>query len=153
MIQTDIEYMQIAMEETKKAAALGEVPIGAVIVMDKNVIGLGHNKCEVLKDATAHAEILAIKEASKSLDNWRLNGATLYVTLEPCIMCVGAIIQSRISRIVYGATDPKAGACGSVYNLVAPHLLDHEVEVVGGILKEDCLDLIQAFFKKRRKIA
>ena len=153
MIQTDIEFMQIAMEEAKKAATLGEVPIGAVIVMNKNVIGLEHNKCEVLKDATAHAEILAIKSASKSLDNWRLNGATLYVTIEPCTMCIGAIIQSRISRIVYGAKDPKAGACGSVYNLVAPHLLDHEVEIVAGVCKEECLDLIQTFFKERRKTA
>src|SRR2546426_10032967 len=128
----DLEYMRLALEQAGLAPALGEVPIGAVLVQDGQVLAQVHNFREVWQDPTAHAEIVAIREAAGRLGTWRLTGATLYVTVEPCSMCAGAIIQSRISRLVFGARDPKAGACGSVFNLPEERRLNHKAEVTGG---------------------
>jgi tRNA(adenine34) deaminase len=146
----DLEYMQLALERARLAPALGEVPIGAVLVCDGQVLAEVHNFREAWQDPTAHAEVVAIREAASRLGTWRLTGATLYVTVEPCSMCTGAIIQSRISRLVFGAKDPKAGACGSVFNLPDERRLNHRVEVVGGILEQESQELIQAFFRRLR---
>ena len=150
MADNDLEYMQLALEQARLAPALGEVPIGAVLVCDGQVLAEVHNFREAWQDPTAHAEVVAIREAASRLGTWRLTGATLYVTVEPCSMCAGAIIQSRISRLVFGAKDPKAGACGSVFNLPDERRLNHRVEVVGGILEQESQELIQAFFRQLR---
>ena len=150
MADNDLEYMQLALERARLAPALGEVPIGAVLVCDGQVLAEVHNFREAWQDPTAHAEVVAIREAASRLGPWRLTGATLYVTVEPCSMCTGAIIQSRISRLVFGAKDPKAGACGSVFNLPDERRLNHRVEVVGGILEQESQELIQAFFRRLR---
>jgi len=150
MADNDLEYMQLALERARLAPALGEVPIGAVLVCDGQVLAEVHNFREAWQDPTAHAEVVAIREAASRLGTWRLTGATLYVTVEPCSMCTGAIIQSRISRLVFGAKDPKAGACGSVFNLPEERRLNHRVEVVGGILEQESQELIQAFFRRLR---
>lgn len=150
MADKDREYMQLALERAKLAPALGEVPIGAVLILDGQVLAEVHNFREAWQDPTAHAEVVAIREAASRLGTWRLTGATLYVTVEPCSMCTGAIIQSRISRLVFGAKDPKAGACGSVFNLPDERRLNHKVEVVGGILEQESQELIQAFFRRLR---
>ena len=150
MADNDLEYMQLALERARLAPALGEVPIGAVLVLDGQVLAEVHNFREAWQDPTAHAEVVAIREAASRLGTWRLTGATLYVTVEPCSMCAGAIIQSRISRLVFGAKDPKAGACGSVFNLPEERRLNHRVEVVGGILEQESQELIQAFFRRLR---
>ena len=146
----DREYMRLALEQAGLAPALGEVPIGAVLVQDGQVLAQVHNFREVWQDPTAHAEIVAIREAASRLGTWRLTGATLYVTVEPCSMCAGAIIQSRISRLVFGARDPKAGACGSVFNLPEERRLNHKVEVSGGVLERESQELIQTFFRRLR---
>jgi len=146
----DLEYMRLALEQAGLAPALGEVPIGAVLVQDGQVLAQVHNFREVWQDPTAHAEIVAIREAASRLGTWRLAGATLYVTVEPCSMCAGAIIQSRISRLVFGARDPKAGACGSVFNLPEERRLNHKVEVSGGVLERESQELIQTFFRRLR---
>ena len=146
----DREYMQIAIDTARLAPAMGEVPIAAVIVHDGQVLSQVHNFREVWQDPTAHAEIIAIREAATRLGTWRLTGTTLYVTVEPCSMCAGAIIQSRVTRVVFGAKDPKAGACGSVFNIPAERRLNHRVEVVGGLLEQESQDLIQAFFRGLR---
>lgn len=150
MADKDREYMQLALERAKLAPALGEVPIGAVLILDGQVLAEVHNFREAWQDPTAHAEVVAIREAASRLGTWRLTGATLYVTVEPCSMCAGAIIQSRISRLVFGAKDPKAGACGSLFNLPDERRLNHRVEVVGGILEQESQELIQAFFRQLR---
>ncbi|TLY41356.1 MAG: nucleoside deaminase [Nitrospirae bacterium] len=147
----DLEYMRLALEQAGLAPALGEVPIGAVLVQDGQVLAQVHNFREVWQDPTAHAEIVAIREAAGRLGTWRLTGATLYVTVEPCSMCAGAIIQSRISRLVFGARDPKAGACGSVFNLPEERRLNHKVEVTGGVLERESQELIQTFFRTLRE--
>ena len=147
----DLEYMRLALEQAGLAPALGEVPIGAVLVHDGQVLAQVHNFREVWQDPTAHAEIVAIREAASRLGTWRLTGATLYVTVEPCSMCAGAIIQSRISRLVFGARDPKAGACGSVFNLPEERRLNHKVEVSGGVLERESQELIQTFFRTLRE--
>ena len=147
----DREYMRLALEQAGLAPALGEVPIGAVLVQDGQVLAQVHNFREVWQDPTAHAEIVAIREAASRLGTWRLTGATLYVTVEPCSMCAGAIIQSRISRLVFGARDPKAGACGSVFNLPEERRLNHKVEVSGGVLERESQELIQTFFRTLRE--
>src|SRR5438067_9747924 len=144
------DLMRLALEQAGLAPALGEVPIGAVLVQDGQVLAQVHNFREVWQDPTAHAEIVAIREAAGRLGTWRLTGATLYVTVEPCSMCAGAIIQSRISRLVFGARDPKAGACGSVFNLPDERRLNHRVEVIGGIMERESQELMQAFFKRLR---
>ena len=146
----DLAYMQMALETARLAPALGEVPIGAVLVMDGQVLSQVHNFREVWQDPTAHAEVVAIREAATRLGTWRLTGTTLYVTVEPCSMCAGAIIQSRITRLVFGAKDPKAGACGSVFNLPDERRLNHRVHVLGGVLEQESQDLIRAFFRGLR---
>ena len=146
----DLAYMRLALEQAGLAPALGEVPIGAVLVQDGQVLAQVHNFREVWQDPTAHAEIVAIREAASRLGTWRLTGATLYVTVEPCSMCAGAIIQSRISRLLFGARDPKAGACGSVFNLPEERRLNHKVEVSGGVLERESQELIQTFFRTLR---
>lgn len=138
-------FMKNALIEAKIALEEGEVPIGAVVVMDNKIIGRGHNRVESLKDPTAHAEIIAITSACNFISDWRLDGAVIYVTVEPCPMCAGAILLSRIKRCVYGTPDPKMGALGSVYDFEMPGL-----EVLGGVKDRECLRLIQNFFKSRR---
>jgi tRNA(adenine34) deaminase len=147
----DLEYMQMALDQARLAPAFGEVPIAAIIVQDGCVLSQVHNFREVWQDPTAHAEIIAIREAAKHLGTWRLNGTTIYVTVEPCSMCAGAIIQSRVTRLVFGARDPKAGACGSVFNLPAERRLNHRVEVCGGVLEMESQELMQTFFKRLRQ--
>jgi tRNA(adenine34) deaminase len=147
----DLEFMQMALEQARLAPALGEVPIAAVLVWDGQVLAQVHNFREVWKDPTAHAEIVAIREAAARLGTWRLTGTTLYVTIEPCSMCAGAIIQSRISRLVFGAPDPKAGACGSVFNLPAERRLNHRVQVIGGVMEKETQELMQGFFRRLRE--
>jgi tRNA(adenine34) deaminase len=144
-------FMDLALKEAEKAYEKKEIPVGAVIVDDERIVGRGHNLVEHLQDPTAHAEILAITSAANTLASWRLNNCTLYVTLEPCPMCAGAILMSRISRIVFGAFDPKFGACGSVFNVVDNQLLNSSVEVIGGIGEDRCSSLLNAFFENLRK--
>ncbi|RXZ80020.1 nucleoside deaminase [Paenibacillaceae bacterium] len=142
--------MMYAIEEAKKAEAILEVPIGAVVMKDGIVIGKGHNLRETQLDPTAHAEMVAIREASKFLKAWRLVGCTLYVTLEPCPMCAGAIIQSRIERVVYGTTDPKAGCAGTLMNLLQEPRFNHETAFTAGVLQEECAELLTQFFRRLR---
>lgn len=144
-------YMREAIEEAKKAWALREVPIGAVIVKDGVIVGRGHNLRETRKDPTLHAEMIAIREASEKLGGWRLIGCTLYVTLEPCPMCAGAIVQSRIEQVVYGAPDPKAGCAGTLMNLLDEQRFNHQVPVLSGVLEEECGNLLRNFFRSLRK--
>jgi tRNA(adenine34) deaminase len=146
----DSYYMQIALEESKEAFAAGEVPIGAVIVLNGEVIAQAHNLKETWLDPTAHAEMVAIREACKKLNRWRLTGATLYVTLEPCPMCAGAIVQSRIDRLVYGVKDPKAGAVDSLFNMLQNDALNHQLVVKSGVLAEECSQILKDFFQKKR---
>ena len=146
----DEKYMRMAIREAQKAFDEKEIPIGCVIVKDGVVIGRGHNQIEMLKDATAHAEILSIGTAAGHLDNWRLDGCTLYVTLEPCPMCAGAILNSRVSRVVYGSPDTRFGGCGTTVDVITGNALKREVEVVGGVLADECLGLLKAFFQQMR---
>ncbi|NMB02404.1 MAG: nucleoside deaminase [Firmicutes bacterium] len=139
-----------ALKEAKLALASGDVPIGALVVLDGQIIGRGHNQREAWNDPTAHAEIIAIQEAAKRLGSWRLTNATLYVTLEPCPMCAGAIVNSRLQKLVFGAYDPKAGAVSSLMNLVQDQRLNHFVEVYDGICQSECAQLLQEFFQKLR---
>lgn len=147
----DNYFMEQALAEAKKALAIAEVPIGAVVVLNGEIIGRGHNQKETLKDPTAHAEIIAIREAARNLGSWRLTEADLYVTLEPCPMCAGAIVNARINRLIYGADDPKTGAVSSLMNLVQDQRLNHQVEIVGGVCQEDCSHLLKDFFLVLRK--
>ncbi len=142
--------MRAALREARAAGAADEVPVGCVVVRDGAVIGRGRNQTETLQDATAHAEILAIGAASNALGSWRLLDCTLYVTLEPCAMCAGAIVLARVARLVYGAFDPKAGACGSVLDVIHERRLNHRVEVVPGVLAPECGEMLRAFFAKKR---
>lgn len=142
--------MKEALKEAGKAAKKGEVPVGAVVVHDGKVIARGHNKREAILDPSAHAEMAAIRGASKKIRSWRLTGATLYVTLEPCVMCMGAIMLSRIPRLVFGALDPKAGACGSLYDISKDLRLNHRVEVMRGVLAEESGALLKGFFSSLR---
>ncbi len=145
-----MRFMQRALELARHAATLGEVPVGAVVVRDGELIGEGWNQPIVTHDPTAHAEIVALRAAAQRVQNYRLTDATLYVTLEPCAMCAGAIVHARIARVVFGAADPKAGAGGSVFNLLAHARLNHRAAVVGGVLQAPCASLLQAFFEARR---
>lgn len=147
----DEYYMRLALEEAYKAYSTYEVPVGAIIVNNGNIIGTGYNQRETLKDPTAHAEIIAIREASKRLGGWRLLNSTMYVTLEPCAMCAGAIVNSRIKRLVIGAMDTKRGCCGSVMNLLNNPHFNHRVDITYGVLEEECSKLIKDFFKKLRE--
>lgn len=147
----DETYMKLAIAEAKKAEAIGEVPIGAVIVHDEQVIGTGYNVRETTQKAGTHAELLAIEQANEHVGSWRLEDCTLYVTLEPCPMCAGAIVQSRIPRVVYGARDPKAGCVGTLMNLLQEERFNHQAEVTTGVLEEDCSALLTNFFANLRK--
>ena len=146
----DDRFMQEAVRQAERAAEAGEVPVGAVIVHDGRVIARAHNQVETLRDATAHAEMIAITQAAEALENWRLEGAEMYVTLEPCAMCSGALVLSRVARIVYGADDPVAGACGSVFNIVSEKLLNHRIPVVKGVMADRSSELLKNFFRTRR---
>ncbi len=146
----DYHYMELALQQAALAPHLGEVPIGAILVHDHNVIAVGHNYREISQDPTAHAEMIVIRKAAEWLHTWRLNETTLYVTLEPCPMCAGAIVQSRIARLVFGAWDPKAGACGSIFDIPAERRLNHRVQVMGGLLERESRELLQEFFRAKR---
>ncbi|MGZ9586677.1 tRNA adenosine(34) deaminase TadA [Paenibacillus marinisediminis] len=143
-------WMRQAIEEAKKAEAIGEVPIGAVVVHKGEIIGRGYNLRETTLDSTAHAEMIAIREASQHLQAWRLLDCTLYVTLEPCPMCAGAIVQSRVPQVVFGTGDPKAGCAGTLMNLLQEDRFNHRTEIVEGVLQEECAALLKDFFKKLR---
>jgi len=147
----DLTFMRMALEEAARAPAVGEVPIAALIVQDNQILAQTHNYRELWQDPTAHAEVIAIRAAATALGTWRLTDTTLYVTVEPCSMCIGAIILARIARVVFGAWDPKAGACGSVFNLPAEPRLNHQVAVTGGVLEQESQALIQNFFKELRE--
>lgn len=147
----DEKYMRAALAEARKAFDLGEVPIGAVLVMEGEIIAKGHNMRETWHDATAHAEMIVIKEACDRLGRWRLSGATLYVTIEPCPMCAGGLVMSRVDRVVYGSTDYKAGAVESVFNIVCHEALNHRLSITAGILEDECKSLMKRFFRERRK--
>jgi tRNA(adenine34) deaminase len=147
---SDETFMREALALARQAADAGEVPVGAVVVKDGAVIGRGHNRPVSGQDPTAHAEVMAMRDAAARLGNYRLTGCDLYVTLEPCVMCAGAIMHARISRVVYGAADPKSGACGSVVNLFADSRLNHHATIVGGVLADGAGKLLQEFFAARR---
>ena len=147
----DREYMRLALEQAREASAREEVPIGAVLVRDNQVLAQAHNFRETWQDPTAHAEMVAIREAATQSGSWRLIDTTLYVTLEPCAMCIGAIILARIPRLVFGAMDPKAGACGSIFDLPKERKLNHRVEVIDGVLAQESQELLQTFFKSLRQ--
>ena len=149
-VKGDIHWMQRAFELAENAKAHDEVPVGAVIVLDDQIIGGGWNQPISSDDPTAHAEIMALRDAGKKIGNYRLPNATIYVTLEPCTMCAGAIIHARLSRLVYALDDLKTGACGSVFNLLQTEELNHRVEIEKGVMEEECRSLIQSFFKDKR---
>ena len=147
---SDEHIMRLALVEARAALEHEDVPVGAVIVRDGIVIARAHNQRELLKDPTAHAEILALTQASAALGTWRLTACTAYVTLEPCVMCAGALVQARIARLVYGATDPKAGACESLYQVPQDQRLNHRIELTPGMLAEECGELLREFFRAKR---
>ncbi|WP_442597311.1 tRNA adenosine(34) deaminase TadA [Neobacillus sp. D3-1R] len=151
MILTDEDYMKEAIIEAKKAQDKAEVPIGAIIVLDGKIIARGHNLRECQQNAIAHAELLAIEQACKDVGSWRLENAELYVTLEPCPMCSGAIILSRIKRVIYGAADPKGGCAGTLMNLLQDDRFNHKSEITSGVLEEECSSLLSAFFRGIRE--
>ncbi|HET9328029.1 MAG TPA: tRNA adenosine(34) deaminase TadA [Candidatus Eisenbacteria bacterium] len=153
LIRDDQQGMRAALREAQASADDDEVPIGCVIVHEGLIVGRGRNQMERLQDATAHAEMVAIGAASSTLGTWRLNECTMYVTLEPCAMCAGAIILSRVGRLVYAAIDPKAGACGSVLDVIHEPRLNHRVEIESGVLAEECGALLKAFFQRKRREA
>lgn len=149
-MDTDERFMREALKLAKRAAALGEVPIGCVIVHEEKIIGRGFNRRNTDKSTLAHAELIAIRKAARKLGDWRLEGCTIYITLEPCPMCAGAIVQARIPRCVIGCMNPKAGCAGSVTNLLEMKGFNHQVEVTRGILEEECSEMLKAFFKELR---
>ena len=150
---TDSQFMLVALELAQQAQAIGEVPVGAVVVQNGIIVGRGHNRPITSDDPTAHAEIMAMRDAGSNLVNYRLQDCTLYVTLEPCVMCIGAIFHARIQRLVYAAADPKTGACGSVIDLPAETRLNHHLQVAAGILAPEASSLLKQFFAQRRKTA
>lgn len=150
-LDRDEFLMRVALEQARIARAAGEVPVGAVVVRDGEVIGAGWNRPISTHDPTAHAEVMALREAARRLGNYRLPGCSLYVTLEPCTLCTGAIFHARIARVVYGARDPKTGMAGSVLDLYAEPRLNHHAEIVGGVLAEECGALVSAFFAEKRR--
>ncbi|HLC18983.1 MAG TPA: tRNA adenosine(34) deaminase TadA [Thermodesulfobacteriota bacterium] len=149
--RTDKLFMSEALKEARKAKKRGEVPVGAVVVHEGEVIARGYNRKESASDPTAHAEVVAITRAAKKLKRWRLAGTTLYVTLEPCLMCMGAIVQARIPRLVFASLDPKAGACGSLYDISNDRRLNHRVHVTRGVAEEESREILKEFFLKLRK--
>ena len=153
MNKKDSIFMQEALKEARLAAAEDEVPVGAVVVYKDKIIGRGHNQVEALKDPTAHAEMIALTSAANYSGNKWLLGASVYATIEPCSMCAGALVLARVKSLVYGAADPKTGACGSVHDIVNNRKLNHRIKVTRGVLKEECASLLTGFFKKKRKKA
>ena len=151
MLSTDERYMKEAIKQAKKAYAIGEVPIGCVIVHEDKIIARGYNRRTIDKNTLAHAELIAIKRASKKMDDWRLEECTMYVTLEPCQMCSGAIVQSRMTRVVVGCMNPKAGCAGSIFNLLQVPEFNHQVELTTGVLEEECSQMMKSFFKELRE--
>jgi len=147
----DNYFMGLALEEAHKAYDIGEIPIGAVLIMDGQVVASGHNMREIWHDATAHAEMIVIRAACQKLGRWRLTGATLYVTIEPCPMCAGALVMSRIDRLVYGSADYKAGAIESIFNIAQNEALNHNIAVVSGVRADECSEIMRDFFRNRRK--
>ena len=143
--------MRVAIEQANIAEENGDVPIGAIIVYQNQIIGKAYNQREQLKDPTAHAEIIALTQAAAYIKSWRLNGCTMYVTLEPCAMCAGALVLARMDRLVFGCDDPKTGACGSLYDIVRDERLNHRLEVTSGVLADECSRILQEFFERRRK--
>lgn len=150
--ETDLNCMRAALAEAEAAAAAGEVPVGAVVAAGGEIIARGHNRSETDSDPSAHAEIVALRAAAQDLGNYRLTGATLYVTLEPCAMCMGALVQARIERLVFGAYDPKAGAAGSAIDLSDSPSFNHRFEINGGVLAEECGAVLKTFFESKRKL-
>jgi tRNA(adenine34) deaminase len=148
--QNDEQYIRVDIDQARIAEGNGDVPIGAVIVHNNQIIAKAYNQQEQLQDPTAHAEIIALTQAAAALENWHLNDCTMYVTLEPCCMCAGALVLARIDRLVYGCDDPKTGAIKSLYNIVQDNRLNHRVEVTNGVLADDCSALLQDFFARRR---
>jgi tRNA(adenine34) deaminase len=147
-----LHHMEMALEEAEVAATEDEVPVGAVIVsFQEGVIGRAHNQRELLRDPTAHAEMIAITQAAQALRSWRLDQCVLYVTLEPCPMCAGAIVQARLPLVVYGAADPKAGACDTLYRIPSDPRLNHRAQVLGGVLADRCADILSTFFAEKRR--
>jgi len=150
-MKTDADYMKLAISEAEKALLIDEVPVGAIILDDKhNVIGSGHNQAISLNDPTGHAEILALRMAAQNINNYRLINTTIYVTIEPCVMCMSAIIHARVKRLVFGADDPKWGGAGSLYDFSSDKRLNHNIETCGGILKNETSDMLKDFFKNKR---
>jgi tRNA(adenine34) deaminase len=149
---TDDVWMTEALAEAVLAEANGEVPVGAVVVLNDRIIGRGHNRPISQNDPTAHAEMIALRDAARTLNNYRLSGTTLYVTVEPCLMCMGALLQARVRRLIFGCYDPKAGAAGSLYNVSNDPRLNHQLEVTTGVCDDESRDLLQRFFRKRRGI-
>jgi tRNA(adenine34) deaminase len=149
-MQNDERFMKIALEEAQAAYKAHEVPVGAVLVHNGHILSRAHNLPISMNDPSAHAELLALRQAGELLGNYRLGGAELYVTLEPCIMCAGAIIQARLARVIFGARDPKCGAVTSLYNILTDKRLNHQVEVTEGILREDCGEIMSRFFRQKR---
>jgi len=147
----DESWMREALKEARRAAAEGEVPVGAVVVKDGRLLGRAHNQRERLRDPTAHAEMVAITQAAEAIGSWRLDGATIFVTLEPCPMCAGALVNARMGRLVYGADDPKAGACGSLMDLVSDPRLNHRLPVTRGVRAGECGEVLREFFRARRR--
>jgi tRNA(adenine34) deaminase len=147
---TDDAAMRVALAEAALAAAAGDVPVGAVVVAGGEIVARRHNERESTRDPTAHAEVLALQDAAAVLGSWRLAGASLVVTLEPCVMCAGAVLAGRVARVVFGAYDPKGGACGSLYNVCVDPRLNHEAAVVSGVLAKECADLLRSYFAERR---
>ena len=152
MVDDPLEMMQLALVEARKAAAVGEVPVGAVLVSATGkILARGHNQPVTRNDPTAHAEVLVLRQAAEQVGNYRLPGTTLYVTLEPCIMCMGALLHARVMRLVFGAPDPKGGAVESLYRIAADERLNHRIETLGGLCLAECRALLQDFFRSRRK--
>jgi tRNA(adenine34) deaminase len=151
MTTKDQHFMQRAIELAQQAEAINEIPVGAVVVYQDKIIGEGFNQSISLNDPSAHAEMIAIRQAGLALNNYRLIDCTLYVTLEPCAMCAGLLVHSRIKRLVFAATDAKTGAAGSVFNLVATDVLNHQVAVNGGVMAQECSEMLSTFFRRRRK--
>ena len=149
-MNTDKQYMELAIKEAKKALGIGEVPIGAIVIYNGEIVGRGYNLKEELQDPTAHAEMIAIREAAQRLGSWRLSDCQLFVTLEPCPMCIGAMLQARIKRLVYGAADEKGGATGSLYNLADDERFNHQIEVKSGVLAEESSQMLKEFFRSLR---
>jgi len=150
-MRDDNYYMGLALDEARKAYNMGEIPIGSVLIMDDQIVASGHNMREIWHDATAHAEMIVIRAACQSLGRWRLTGATLYVTIEPCPMCAGALVMSRIDRLVYGSADYKAGAIESIFNIAQNDALNHNIAVTSGVRTDECSEIMRDFFRDRRK--